>query len=101
MLDNCKTKAHVQVQKQERPISKGPNCEGIPVGSKRRSRTSEKGFSIPVGWKVYLQTPLVAGALGGSLLKAGPGKVLPAINGARMSLPAGHRSWLWAEGAPM
>ena len=53
--------------------------------SRSCSCTSEEGFSIAEGWEVHLQTPLVARAVVGSLLKAGPGKVLPAINRTKIS----------------
>ena len=81
---------HIQAQTQEWETSEGQNWEGIPVVSRSWSWTSGEGFSSPVGWQVYLQTLLVAGAIVGFLLRAGSGKVLSSINKAKISLPASY-----------
>lgn len=36
-----------------------------------------------------------------SLLNAGPGEVLPAINRTKSSLPVSHLTWLWVERMPI
>lgn len=82
---------HIQAQTQEWKISEDENWEGIPVVSRSWSWTSGKGFNSPAGWQVYLQTPLVAGAIVGSLFRAtGSGKVPSSINKTKISLPASY-----------